>query len=1302
MYRILYVDDDPMLLEVGKHSIEDNRGFSVDCARSGREALKMIATGQYDAVVSDYQMPKMDGIALLKKVRAIDISLPFILFTGKGREEIAIEALNNGADFYLQKGGEPEAQFAELVNQIKKAVKANQIEKKLKESEQRYRNIVEDQTEFITRFTPDGTQNFVNGAYCRYFGIPRDSILGHRFRPKIHPEDRIRVHRFFQSLTPDHPVDTIEHRIVMPDGLIRWQRWSDHAVFDPSGTVTEYQSVGRDITERKQAESALARMNRALRMLSDSNQVLVHITDETTLMNEICRIAVESGGYRMAWIGFAEQDEAKTLRPVAHAGDEAGYLMSARVTWADSERGRGPGGTTIRTGQPSIVRNIPVDPAFTPWRAEALKRGYQSIIALPLTCEGRTFGAIGIYAGEPDAFDTEEVKILKELADDLAFGITTLRMRARRDLAEEALQKSEEKYHNLYLNSALGIFHSTFEGRFIDINPAMANLLGYYSPEEAVVSITSIPEQVYADPPRYNAVANAVRDAGGIVSTENRYRRRDGSLWYGKLYMRIVPDQQGKPSHYEGFVEDFTERKRAEEALRESESRLSLALDVGNAGIWEWNLERNDVCLNAQFHIMLGYTPGELPTTLPEWLTYHHPEDIPVWTAKAEAYLRGDTPIYESEHRIRTKAGNWAWAFTRGQVVSRTATGTPKMFMGIAMNVTKRREAEAAVAETEQRFRAVFDAARDGMLVADPETHRFVMANAAIRKQTGYTEAELLSFSISDIHPHKDLPYVIEQFGKLVRGEIEMSSDIPVLRRDGTVFFADINTSSVTLQGRQYLLGIFRDVTERKQMEKKLHENEERLIKAQAVGHTGSWEYNLQTGKIWGSAEGARIYGLKQGAGDFPIDEIEACIPERERVHQALVDLIHEGKEYNLEFAINPADGSEQKVIISVAGLEKDAQGNAIKVLGVIQDITERKKAQEEIAFKNIILSTQQETSLDGILIVDEQGEMISFNRRFVEMWGIPKDVVASRSDEHALQSVLGKLENPGEFIALVRYLYEHREEKSREDILLKDGRVFDRYSAPMMGKTGKYFGRVWYFRDITDRKRAEDALTESETRFRTMVEQSPVSIQIMSPDGRTLRVNKAFEDLWGLSLSDLNDYNILRDDELVQLGLMPYIQTGFSGKAVSVPAAQYDVRHLFGKGGKQWVDARIYPVKDAAGNILDVILMHEDISEYKRAEEEILNLNRDLERRVEERTNELRETTEYLNNLFNYANAPIIVWDTEFRITRFNHAFEYITGRTEKDVLGQPLDILFPADSRDASLTLIKKTLEGEHWKTV
>jgi PAS domain S-box-containing protein len=149
-----------------------------------------------------------------------------------------------------------------------------------------------------------------------------------------------------------------------------------------------------------------------------------------------------------------------------------------------------------------------------------------------------------------------------------------------------------------------------------------------------------------------------------------------------------------------------------------------------------------------------------------------------------------------------------------------------------------------------------------------------------------------------------------------------------------------------------------------------------------------------------------------------------------------------------------------------------DKSGQPCFLLGHVEDITRRKQAEEELAFRNAILSTQQEASLDGILVVDEQGRIISFNRRFVEMWEIPGKVIESRSDQQALQSVLDKLRDPKQFLQRINYLYEHRNEKSEEEIELKDGRTFDRYSAPMYGTEGKYYGRIWFFRDVTGRRR--------------------------------------------------------------------------------------------------------------------------------------------------------------------------------------------------------------------------------------
>ena len=203
--------------------------------------------------------------------------------------------------------------------------------------------------------------------------------------------------------------------------------------------------LAQDITERRQAEVALQRLNRELRAISVCNEVLVRAEDEDTLLHEICRIVCEEAGYRMAWVGYAEHDEAKTVRSAAWAGHEDGYLAGARITWADVDSGRGPTGRAIRTGAAAWIDDFAADPAGAPWRDAALARGYRSSISLPLKDEaGSPFGMLCIYSAERAAFSPDEIRLLEELASDLAFGIGVIRAREAHARLEAQLRQAQK------------------------------------------------------------------------------------------------------------------------------------------------------------------------------------------------------------------------------------------------------------------------------------------------------------------------------------------------------------------------------------------------------------------------------------------------------------------------------------------------------------------------------------------------------------------------------------------------------------------------------------------------------------------------------------------------------------------------------------------------------------------------------------------------------------------------------------------------------------------------------------------
>jgi PAS domain S-box-containing protein len=230
----------------------------------------------------------------------------------------------------------------------------------------------------------------------------------------------------------------------------------------------------RDVTEAKQAQDQLIKLNRALWVLSQCNQIMVRAREETEFLNAVCTTIVDYGGYRLVWVGFAENGENNIIRPVAYAGYEDGYLSTVKIAWDDSERGRSPAGVAIRTGEPAVCRDMMTDPAYAAWRDEAAKRGYASSVAFPLVDGGLTLGALSIYAPVADAFGPQEIELLTELANDMAYGIRAIRTRLEREKAEASLKRLNKELvrKNKELESIIFIASH-------DLRSALVNVQGF-------------------------------------------------------------------------------------------------------------------------------------------------------------------------------------------------------------------------------------------------------------------------------------------------------------------------------------------------------------------------------------------------------------------------------------------------------------------------------------------------------------------------------------------------------------------------------------------------------------------------------------------------------------------------------------------------------------------------------------------------------------------------------------------------------------------------------------------------------
>jgi PAS domain S-box-containing protein len=286
-----------------------------------------------------------------------------------------------------------------------------------------------------------------NPAAERMFGWSQAEVMG-RPLPTIPPGQEQAFQAQHQRALQGIPLLGLELRRQRRDGSLIDIRLSTASLYDGAGAMTGIMGIIEDITEPKRLGETLRQVSRALKAITECHQALIRATDETELLNEVCRIIVEVGGYRMAWVGYAEPDAHKSVRPVAQTGFDAGYVEQLNLTWADKARGRGPTGSAIRLGQPAVCRDTLKDRNFDPWREAARQRNFRSVLSLPLI-GASPFGALCIYAADPNAFDDEEINLLLGLANDLAYGIMALRGRAEQRRAEEALKESEQELRQL-------------------------------------------------------------------------------------------------------------------------------------------------------------------------------------------------------------------------------------------------------------------------------------------------------------------------------------------------------------------------------------------------------------------------------------------------------------------------------------------------------------------------------------------------------------------------------------------------------------------------------------------------------------------------------------------------------------------------------------------------------------------------------------------------------------------------------------------------------------------------------------
>jgi len=741
-------------------------------------------------------------------------------------------------------------------------------------------------------------------------------------------------------------------------------------------------------------------------------------------------------------------------------------------------------------------------------------------------------------------------------------------------------------------SSADAISGETLNGIVTDWNTGAELLYGYTSREMVGNSVFSlIPPERHEEK---RLLLEKIRQGELVERVDTERIKKDGTRIQVSLSLSPIFNSIGEIIGISDIAHDITERQRFQHEILRAKERWELTFEAVPDMIAIIDDHFRIVQANKAMADRLGVSPEDaVGQTCYE--VVHHTQNPPAICPHQLLLKDGQS------HSIDIHEDNLNGDFFLTVSPIRDPSGAVLGSVHVLRDVTERKKAENALKESEEKYRSIFNNFTDLYYMTDINGI-ITTLSPSVQKLSGWTPEELIGHSTNELYPFPEERNKL--IDKLLRtGEVK-DYEVTLLHKNGNyiktsvschVIYDDVGKPSA-------IEGTLRDITERGQAEEALKQLSERLSLATRAGSVGIWDFDVVNNMLIWDDQMFALYGITREQFSGAYDAYQAGFHPDDRL-QGDVEIqmaLNGEKEFNIEFRVLWPDGSTH-YIRALAIVQRDSEGKPLRMIGTNWDITEQKTAEEELQRKTALLEAQLTSSFDGILVIDEHQKRVISNQRIFELFNVPRHIINDEDDTLLLKHVVSLTKDPSQFLEKVTYLYAHPSETSLDEIEFKSGMVLDRYSAPVLDTNGKCFGRLWAFHDITERKRAEDALKKSE--------------EMLNETGRMARVGG-----WELDVATMKQVwteEVYRIHE-VEPGFMPTAEEGISfyapeARPVIAEALRRaielgepfdrELAFITAKGNHRWVHA-IGKAHSVDGKTINVAGTFQDITERKRVEE--------------------------------------------------------------------------------------------------